>query len=240
MWYRYISKIVNLVSISEAADLLGLSPARVRLMAVQGQLSAVKIGNRWAVERGAVEQRRRERVVRGRRFNPRNAWAVLKLASGEEPPPLNPSIRSRLKKALALEGLQGLEPRLKERAVVTTYNAHPGEIAYLLEDDALMRSGISAAASWNLGLLSGREADGYLAQSQLRNFIGQHALMPAGVDGNVRLRAVPDDLWLSLRLDARPIAPRAAVALDLAEEVDARSQKAGEQLLREIDRANQS
>jgi len=230
--------MADLVSISEAADLLSLSPARVRLMAAKGQLPAVKIGNRWAVERSTVERRRREKVVRGRRFSPRNAWAVLKLASGEEPPPLDPSARSRLKKALALEGLEGLEPRLKDRALVTTYNAHPGEIPYLLEDNALMRSGISAAAPWNLGLLSGREADGYVAQSQLRSLIGQHALSPTGVDGNVRLRVIPDDLWSALSVDARPIAPRAAVALDLAEEVDARSHKAGRELLREIDRVN--
>jgi excisionase family DNA binding protein len=232
--------MTDLVSISDAAALLGLSATRVRLMAAQGRLPAMKIGNRWVVERSAVEHRRREKVGRGRRFNPRNAWALLKLASGEDPPPLDPSIRSRLKKALALEGLRGLGPRLKDRALVTLYNAHPGEIPYVLEDEALMRSGISAAASLDSGLLSGREADGYVAQSQLKSFIAQHALSPAGVDGNVRLRVVPDDLWLTLKLDTRPTAPRAAVALDLAEEVDPRSRKAGENLIREIDRRNRN
>jgi excisionase family DNA binding protein len=232
--------MTDLVSISDAASLLGLSATRVRLMAAQGRLPARKIGNQWVVERSAVERRRREKVGRGRRFNPRNAWAVLKLASGEKPPPLDPSVRSRLKKALAHEGLRGLGPRLKDRARVGLYRAHPGEIPYALEDEALVRSGISAAASLDSGLLSGREADGYVAQSQLKSFIAKHALSPAGIDSNVRLRVVPDDLWLSLKLDARPIAPRAAVALDLAEEVDPRSRKAGEQLVREIDRGNRN
>lgn len=225
--------MIDPLSISEAADSLELSSARVRAMASRGQLPAAKIGDRWLVERRAVEQRRRQQPLSGRRFTPRNAWALLLLASGEEAPKLDPSVRSRLKRALALEGLGALAPRLQDRGRVSMYKSHPGEIPYLLEDEALVSSGISAAGSMGLGLLASREADGYIAESRLPRFIDQHALSPGEIDGNVRLRVVPDDAWQNL--DGRSLAPPAAVALDLADEADARSEAAGKKLIRRLD-----
>jgi len=210
------------------------------MLAARGQLPATKIAGRWFVELDAVEQRRRERPPEGRRFTPQNAWAALILASGEDPQ-LDPVVRSRLKRALLLEGLRDLAPRFRDRAEVSLYRAHPGEIPYVFEDGALMRSGISAAESVGSDLLVGREADGYVAASELRNFLGRHALSPASADadGNVRLRVVPDGVWSNLDLSSRSVAPKAAVALDLASERDSRSQAAGKDLLRQIDRENQ-
>jgi excisionase family DNA binding protein len=226
--------MIDPLSIAEAARSLDLSDARVRAMASRGQLPATKIGDRWLVERKAVEQRRKEKPLSGRRFTPRNAWAILLLCSGEEALKLDPSVRSRLRRALGLEGLGALAPRLRERGRLSLYKAHSGETPYLLEDEALMRSGISAASSMKLGLLAGREADGYIAESRLRRFIDQHALSPGGVDGNVRLRVVPDEVWAEL--DGRPLAPVAAVALDLADEPDSRSEAAGKKLIRRLER----
>lgn len=229
----------NSLSIPEAARVLELSAARVRLLASQGQIPATKIGGRWVVELSAVEQRRQESSPVGRRFTPKNAWAALILASGEEPQ-IDPVVRSRLKRSLLLEGLWGLAPRLRDRAEVALFSAHPGEIPYVLEDEALMRSGISAAGSVGSDLLPGSEADGYVGESGLKKFLSRHALSPVagGAEGNLRLRAVPDDAWRSLDLDSRLVAPKAAVALDLAAEHDARSQAAGRKLLREMDREN--
>lgn len=72
-----------------------------------------------------------------------------------------------------------------------------------------------------------------IAQSQLPRFIAKHALSPGGIEGNVRLRAVPDDAWREL--EGRSVAPAAAVALDLADEPDSRSREAGKKLIRQID-----
>ncbi|HEX6456074.1 MAG TPA: helix-turn-helix domain-containing protein [Solirubrobacterales bacterium] len=230
--------MVDPVSIPEAARLLKLSPARVRLMASKGQLPAEKVADRWLIERRVVELRRRQKPPRGRRFTPRNSWAILLLASGEEALGVDPVDRSRLRKAIAVEGLNRLAPRLRARAEICIYKAHPGEIPYVLEDQALLPSGISAAGSVDAGLLSGREADGYIARSRLQHFVTEHALSPVDIDGNVRLRIVPDELWTSLELSNRVVAPPAAVALDLAEEDDPRSRAAGKNVLREIDRTN--
>lgn len=230
--------MVDPISIPEAARSLKLSSARVRAMASRGQLPAVKIGDRWLVERSAVEQRRKKKALRGRRFTPRNAWALLLLASGDDAPKLDPSVRSRLRRALAIEGLAALAPRLQDRSRVSMYRAHPGETPYVLKDKALVPSGISAAGSMGIGLLVSREADGYIAQSQLQRFVDEHALSPAEIDGNVRLRVVPDDVWQELA--GRSSAPPAAVALDLADEPDPRSEAAGKKLLRQIDRQHRA
>lgn len=226
--------MIDPISISEAARTLKLSPARVRAMASRGQLPATKIAGRWLVERSAVGQRQRQKSLRGRRFTPQNAWAILLLASGEEIPKLDPSVRSRLRRALALEGLKVLGPRLGNRADISIYRAHPGEIRYVAEDKALVPSGIGAVGPMGIDLLANGEADGYIAQSQVQGFIDEHALSPGGIEGNVRLRVVPDGVWQNLA--GRAIAPPAAVALDLADEPDPRSEAAGKKLVRQVDR----
>ena len=226
----------DLLSIPEAAEELRLHPSRVRALAAQGALPAIKIGNRWAVDRVAVARRLQGEHGAGRPFEPANAWAVLILASGDQPDWLDPKARWRLRRALRLEGLGGLAPRLARRADSRVFRAHPGELPHVLEDPGLIRSGISAAGSYGLDLLSGAEADGYVPASRVSELQRSHALEPAGIgDGNVLLRVVPDSAWHLGRHDA--VAPPAAVALDLLGAGDARSQGAGRKLLKRLEGA---
>ena len=166
-------------------------------MASQGQLPAAKIADRWVIERSVVEQRHSERLLCGRRFTPRNARAMLLLASGEDAPHLDPTVAPGLGKPWRWRAW-GLCAPTSGRAGISTYKAHPGEISYVLEDKALLRSGKRESGTLTLGLLSGREADGYIAQSQLRRFVSKHALAPADAGGNVQLRVVPADVWPNL------------------------------------------
>jgi hypothetical protein len=228
------SAIAPLISVPDAADALGLSPARVRLLAANGGLPAQKIGGRWLVERGGVEKRRSRGSAGGRPFAPRNAWAVLGLASGDEVA-VDPVVRSRLRRALALEGLGSLALRLERRAEVHHYSGHPGEIRHILTDERLVASGVSAAQEIGLDLMSGLEADGYVRDLDLSGFIRDHALFSAAaVDANVVLRVVPGDVWADF-LKGRPHASEAAIGLDLAEDADSRSQVAGKKLLGQLD-----
>jgi excisionase family DNA binding protein len=225
----------ELISVTEAAAELGLSTARVRLLAAEGDLPASKIGGRWLVERSGVDRRRRRSSAGGRPFAPRNAWAVLRLASGEAVPDLDPVARSRLRRALSLEDLGALAPRLERRAEPARYSTHPGEISHVINDRRLVAAGISAAGAIGLDLVSGGEADGYIRASALDDFIEEHALSKAAVgSGNVTLRIVPDDPWASF-LDGLAHAPEGAVALDLAEETDPRSRAAGRHLIARLD-----
>jgi len=224
----------ELVSISEAAEAMGRDPSRVRALAAAGLIPAVKIGGRWAVERSALSQEARQPRQPGRPFEPRNAWALLRLASGEEAAWLTPAERWRLRRALRVDGLAGLRGRLGARAHVRSLHAHPGELSHLLGDRAFARTGISAARDLGLDLVSASEADGYVSEGELKRFVKRHALKPASFgEGNVVLRVVPADVWA---LDDEQV-PEAAVALDLAEARDARSRRAGERVLRRLDTA---
>jgi excisionase family DNA binding protein len=220
------------VSIPEAAAELGLSSGRVHALVAQGRVPAVKVGGRWLLERGEVDRRRRQGALRGRPFAPRNAWALLRLASGEDPPGMDPSVRSRLRKALAVEGLEQLGPRLARRAESRSFEAHPGELSYLSADPRFLASAVSAAGVYELDLLPGAEADGYVREGELRRFAAEHALRPAAAGANLRLRVVPDSAW-PLLPDAE-VAPLAAVVLDLAEEADPRSSQVGRVALRDL------
>jgi excisionase family DNA binding protein len=222
------------ISISEAAKLLELTPNRVRALALKGRLPASKIGGRWLIERAAAESRRRQGGVAGRPFEPHNAWALLLLASGEQVDGIHPSVRSRLRRALAIEGLEGLRPRLVRRAEASCFSAHPGEISHLLSDPAIVATGISAAGDHGIDLVSGQEVDGYLDARSAERFAADHALVPtAPASGNVRLRLVQGPAWHLL--SGASTAPVAAVALDLAEDPDPRSADAGQTLLRKLD-----
>ena len=223
------------MSISDAASDLSLSAARVRLLASSGDLSAEKIGGRWLVERSAVERRRRQGASGGRRFIPANAWAMLGLASGEEAVGIDPGARSRFRRLLASDGLEVLAPRLEHRAKVIRYRAHPGEIAHLRKDPGIVASGVSAARDVGLDLTAGREVDGYVSAAALDEIVKKHALSPASVEANVILRVVPDEVW-AVSLDGRSHAHEAAVALDLGEDPDPRSQAAGRELLARLER----
>ena len=100
--------MVDPVPISEAARALGLSAARVRAMAANDQLPAVKVGDRWLIERAALERRLRLPAQGGRPFAPHNAWALLLLASGQKVDDIDPSVRSRLRRSLADVGMLSL------------------------------------------------------------------------------------------------------------------------------------
>lgn len=224
--------MVDPISIPEAAAALQLSSGRVHALIAHGKVPAVKVGGRWLLERGEVERRQRQGVLKGRPFAPHNAWALLRLASGEDPDGIDPSVRSRMRKALAVEGLEELAPRLAGRGELLYFDGHRGEVPYVIRDPRFVASGASAAGAHGLDLISGQEADGYVRAGAMGKFAADHALRPGGRGANVRLRAIPDRAW-SFPVEAR-IAPLAAVALDLAEDADFRSAAVGREVLADL------
>lgn len=202
-------------------------------MAVKGQFGASRFGDRWLLERAAVENRRRIGGHAGRPFEPHNGWALLLLASGREVDGIDPSVRSRLHRALRIDGLEKLAPRLGRRGESQYFDGHPGELRYLAEDPAFLRTGISAAGEHGLDLVAGQEADGYVAAGGLKKLVADHALSTVDFGaGNVRIRVVMDRAWHCLA--GLELAPIAAVAIDLAEDPDPRSADVGHRTLRDL------
>jgi excisionase family DNA binding protein len=223
------------LSVQEAAKELGLDPSRVRALVSSKVIPGVKVGDRWAIDSAEIARRRRNERSPGRPFEPGNAWAVLFLASNEKAPWLASSVRWRLEQGLAFRGLTGLRSRLSRRAEIHRFEAHPGELRHLQARDELIKSGISAAGRYDLGLVPGEEVDAYIRSRLLKRVQREHALEPAAIgEGNVVLRVVPDSAW---HLDDEDhVAPFAAVAVDLAADPDSRSSRVGNNMIKKLDR----
>jgi len=230
--------VPSLFDVSSAAHALGVHPSRVRSLIAAGELEAEKIGGRWLVDAASVANRSRRSSAPGRPLVARNAWAFLLLASGESlSMELDPVARWRLNQSLRTYGLRGLQPRLVRRGRAQHYWALPGELIVLHRAE-IARSGASASHAHGMGLVAPDVVDGYISAADLARFVRKHALQPASaVDANVILRGVEDDAWL---LDGRPIAPAAAVALDLVEYADPRSRRAGDELIRRLESEGRS
>lgn len=203
-------------------------------MLAAGQLDGDKIGGRWLVRGESIRRRQREEHGRGRQLSPANAWALLFLASGEPAPWLASRDRLRLLRLLDERQLKGLRGRFHQRGSQRAFVAHPGVLRHLAEDPRVVWSGVSAASAHGLGLSAGEELDAYVPAPALASLVEQYALAEPGdgVPANVALRVVPEGIW---PFD-RELAPIAAVALDLAQNPDARSARIGRQALRLLDR----
>src|SRR5437868_5331500 len=117
------------LAVSDAARQLNLRPRRVRALLERGELHGRKIGARWLVESGSVDQRLRQRPSDGRPFSPRVAWAYLLLLSGEPVPRLDAPSRSRLRARIQRYPVLELLSRLRRRAVVHRYVAPANVVA---------------------------------------------------------------------------------------------------------------
>lgn len=222
------------VAVEEAARHLQVAPARIRALIASGGLQADKVGGRWLVEWESVLARERAQTAAGRPLSPRNAWALVLLASGEAlPPRFDPHARWRISRTLDHQSLVDLRSRLDQRARVHYLWAVPGELRALRAGDDVVPTGSSAAGELKLELLAPDAVDAYVPAARLAALANEHALEPVAASrANVILRAVPDDAWV---LGGRRVAPRAAVALDLAGYPDSRSSRVGMDVLAELD-----
>src|SRR4051795_1842418 len=67
----------ELLSLSDASRVLGVSIERVRQLVVAGDLPGQRFGNAWAVPRDALVARRHYSRRGGRPLNARHAWNEL-------------------------------------------------------------------------------------------------------------------------------------------------------------------
>lgn len=136
------------------------------------------------------------------------------------------SLRNMLMHRLAHEerNIASLRSRFDQAAF---FYAHPSLILDLLKDSRLAYSGDHAAAQHGLDLVPGDSVDAYVRIEHADSLISHYSLQLAdSLNGNVVLRFVRD-----FPEHHPQVAPRLFVAVDLLEEDDPRSQKAGSELL---------
>lgn len=216
------------MSVGEAADRLGVSQGAVRQHAASGRLAAIKRGRDWWLDGRAVERMARARSGGGggRPLSPAMAWAVVLLASGDPAAAKEAAGRerywSRARAWLRDHPLPEHAVRLRARAAVEEFDAHPSELRRVLARPDVLPTGLSAGDA--VGLVGSASAVEVYAPAAHRDaIVGEHVLVPGG--GPVRIRWVADELWPLLDRDGEPRAPRAAVLLDLLESDEPRARR---------------
>jgi len=214
------------MSVREAAERLGISPLAVRQHIASGRLAAVKRGRDWWLDAHAVERMARQPPGGGRPLSSAMAWAVLLLASGEEQAAREVAGRdrywSRTRAWVREHPLVEYAPRLRARAQIEQFDAHPSELKRILERPDVIATGTSAADA--IGLVgSASEIEVYAPAGRRDAIVGEHALMSG--PGPVLIRWVPDDLWPHLLGHDDHRAPRVAVLLDLLESDEPRARR---------------
>jgi len=190
---------------------------------------------RWAVAGGS----------RGGPLTPRNAWAVIGLASGDAALAHHclgllerREDLSRARARLASQGLFDLAPRLRRRASLTVLHLPPALVGALEGDEHLVRTGSSAARPYGWHALRRGQPwalDAYLRPDALQVLVDEVAVV-ADTAGKadalpVLLRTVEGDWPFPSHYQ---LAPQPLAALDLLEYSDPAARSLGREVLRSL------
>ena len=211
----------ELITVSQAARLLGVSGRRVQQLAASGDLT---LAARGLVERTSAEHQLATRGGTGshshtRAWSAETAWAAVALLCGVRVDWLGTAQKSRLQASLRATDAQGLVSRTRNRARIHRYTGHASTAARLRSEVAVVhRAG-------QLGLAGDDERfDGYVATDTLAGLATRHGLL-RDPGGHYALRATDFDLDRVAAIAAAEIPVLAA--LDSAQSLDAREAGVG-------------
>jgi len=210
------------LSSTEAAARLGVTAGRVRELIASGTLRARRVGNRYLVRRDDVETRATEGPSPGRPFSPRRSWAIILLSSGVPPNGLDAVSLSKVKRVIRERDLWSIRRQLTSRAARREFRAHSSDLPRLEAERGVVLTGARYASEAGLSLVApDAPVELYVDPDTAHRLIRRYRLRPSERP-NVVLHVVPERVrdWINGRL-----APRTAVALDLADDRDPRSQE---------------
>lgn len=236
---------MELLSVKQAAALLGVDDSRVRQLLHDGKLQGQRVGGRWLVAGDSVRDRK-DRGPRSRRpLSVRNAWGVLAVLDGHRPVGLSDAersrVRTRLRNLLAHEGLAPgrLQELLAARAEVRAYRVHSGVLPALLTAQDVVRGGVSAAAQVGADYVALGRAEIYVHPDGVGELEAEFGMVRDEARGNVSLRIPPAEMWSFLT--SRPgtagqghDAPTSVVAADLLDLHEGRADAAAAGLLESL------
>lgn len=205
----------SLISVSESAELLGISRARVHAMIANGTIRAEKIGHNWLIDRNEIARRKRQSQRRGRPLSCSTAWRSIRDAELPGEAQERDELRRRLR------------PRAHHEAV----RAHSSVLVDLVHNPDVVLSGRHAADLH--GLPAGADdssLDAYVKQSFFDDLVDRGAVSVRSDAPNVRLHIIEDAAWAFEKSER--FAPLIAVWLDLADADDRSERLVAEALLR--------
>lgn len=164
----------------------------------------------------------------------RVAWAAGHLSDGGKAEWLRAQERSRLRRRLSdATSVEVAQRWLKSRSIRTVrYQVGASDVEALLAVDGVVRTGVSAAAAYDLGLGAGGDGDAYVTAELADRLVRDYFLIEAST-GNLTLRLVDHDLHLASgrTIDWQCVSPRLVIGVDLADDYDTRTKRAGRRLL---------
>jgi excisionase family DNA binding protein len=200
----------QVLSVREAAEILGVSVQRVRQMLHAGQFVARRSSAGWLISANSVKARSKG-LHRGRPAEPRTAWAAINLlASAAEQslvdPPDGPlaaakvvadrRLRHRVLQLLAAMPDPGADEEpwlrlLSSRGQVRRFWVHPGLLDRLADDPKVSLGGASAVPTYVEGLTKGPDrVEIYVGAAEVEALIRRYR-MRESPDGQVKLVIVP-------------------------------------------------
>jgi hypothetical protein len=203
----------ELIVVSGAARLLGVSERRVQQLAGSGALT---LAARGLVDRTSLQRHlATHEGTHTRAWSSQTAWAAVALLCGVEVDWLGATQRSRLRASLLDTNAQALVSRARNRARIHRYAGHRSTGARLRAEIVVVHRAGQLGLAGDDGQL-----DGYVATDSLASLVTRHALAE-DTHGHFALRATDFDLAaIAAIADAGQIPVLAA--LDSAESLDAR------------------
>ena len=235
------------LSVREAAELLGRDRTRVYALLRSGDLVTVPgtDGDEQSlrIDRSSVERWAVAGGSRGGPLTPRNAWAIIGLASGDDALAQHclgllerREEVSRARARLATQGLFDLAPRLRRRASLTVVHLPPVLVSRLERDEHLVRTGVSAAGPYSWPALRRGQPwalDAYLRPEALQVLVDEVAAVADASSETdqmpVLLRTVEGDWPFPSHYQ---LAPEPLAALDLLDYTDPAARRLGREVLR--------
>lgn len=205
----------RLVTITEAAERLGVTPQRVRALAQSGGLAGVRAQGVWLIDADALAKRKLLAELGAtassvRPWSQPTAWAAIRALDDDDAllSDMDRKARYRLRRRLTDPDPAQLLSAVRNRARVLRVSVHPSRVARLR--DLVLPSGITGAGSHGFGLTGDEAVDGYLTADALTH--ARDALRVRDSDTGAHLLRVVDAERLLAGLEC---APRLAVAADL-------------------------
>jgi excisionase family DNA binding protein len=223
----------------EAAAHLGVNQSRLRALIAAGSLTGRRVGSQWLVDVDSLDRQKELTAAgaTGRAMAQHVAWAAADLADVGNAAWLSASEKSRLRRRLRdAASVDVLRRWLTHRcAEAVRYRVSDRDLDALLAQEGVVRTGVSAADSYRLGLGAGGAGEAYLSASVAKDLIRDFYLIQNRT-GNLTFRIVGHDLHLATarHIDGQRVCTRLVVGADLADSLDSRTRTAGRELLRAV------
>lgn len=222
----------RLLSVSQVADRLHVSRARVRQLVDQRALHPRRVGHQLVFEEDALRAVIRERPP-GRPVSPELAWGIALAAEGSKPSWLSPVQRSRAAKIVRESSPAAVYAKLARRAEIASYHSSERGLGIINQHDDSRPAGSSLAGKHAIDLLVSGVIERYVPRSELHELVRLAPLLPNLSQPNVILHVMDDSLWSNIKeLDHIPPAAAASDLIEVGFLLDSdRWQRAGWDLL---------